>query len=71
MTLEVLIVSDEHSIEKSIIGACQDVNEMRAGRMREKPIEEFLTELKAMIAEEQSHASFVDTSFRGRRQVLR
>ena len=64
-------MQDEHSIEKSIIGACQDVNEMRAGRMREKPIEEFLAELKDMIEEEKTHASYGDTTFRGRRQVLR
>ncbi|MBQ6005384.1 MAG: hypothetical protein IJL14_03940 [Selenomonadaceae bacterium] len=64
-------MQEEHSIEKSIIGACHDVNEMRAGKMREKPIDEFLTELKSMIEEEKSHASYGDAAFRGGRQVLR
>ena len=64
-------MQDNRSIEKSIIGACNDVKEMQAGRMREKPIDEFLTELKAMIEEEKANASYVDTTFRGRRQVLR
>ena len=59
-------MQEEHSIEKSIIGACHDVNEMRAGKMREKPIDEFLTELKAMIEEEQAHASYSNAAFRGR-----
>ena len=45
---------DERSIEGSIIGACHDVNEMRAGKMREKPLEEFFAELKTMINEEQN-----------------
>ena len=62
---------EEHSIEKSIIGACHDVNEMRNGRMREKPVDEFLTELKTMIEEEKSNASYSDATFRGKRQVLR
>lgn len=64
-------MQDERSIEKSIIGACQDVNEMRAGKMREKPIEEFLAELKDMIEEEKLNASYGDAAFRGRRKVLR
>ena len=62
---------DERSIEGSIIGACHDVNEMRAGKMREKPLEEFFAELKTMINEEQTHANYRDSAFRGRRQVLR
>ena len=42
------------SVEQSIIDACREVREMRAGRLPERSLEDFLVELQQMIEEEKS-----------------
>ena len=54
------------SVEQSIIGACKEVNEMRAGRLKKKSLEEFFSEMDKWVAEveeDESKKNISNTAF--------
>ena len=59
------------SVEQSIIDACREVREMRAGRLPEPSLEDFMKELNSWIEEELTNADNTDTEIQGGRKVLR
>ena len=42
------------SVEQSIIEACKEVREMRAGRLPKRSLDDFMVELKKWIEEEEN-----------------
>lgn len=62
------------SVEQSILDACREVREMRAGRLPERSLEDFFIELKQLIEdesklpeEENIHANSDNRKIRARR----
>lgn len=52
-------MSDERyiSVEKSIIDACREMRQMRAGKLPEPSLEDFFAEMNALIEQEKSNAN--------------
>ena len=55
------------SVEKSIINACREVKEMRAGNLPEPGLENFFAEMNNLIKQEQINANYTDKTIQGRR----
>lgn len=47
-------------IENSIIEACREVNQMRAGKLPEPSLDDFFAEMEEWISEEKARANCTD-----------
>ena len=54
------------SVEKSIIDACREVRQMRAGKLPEPSLEDFFAEMNALIEQETSNGNHTDKAIQSR-----
>ncbi len=54
------------SVEKSIIDACREVKEMRAGKIPEPTLKDFFAEMNALIEQETFNGSHTDKAIQNR-----
>lgn len=56
----------EISIERSLIDACREVREMRAGKLSEPTLEDFFAEMNELIEQEKANASHTNKALQSR-----